>query len=268
MQITCLNGWGGRLYEELVSYLAASQPDVLCLQEVVHTPDSTEPWLVYCDLGMELPQRANLFAEIRDILPNHVAVFCPCAQGELWRGNERIASQWGIATYVHRSLPIIAQIQAFVHGAFSPCGYGDHPRSRNAHAIRVFDFELGFPVTIAHMHGLRDPAGKHDNPARLAQAERLKTLVRSIAESGDRIVVCGDFNVTPDSQTFEALGAIGLTDLVTTRGFSNTRTSYYRKEGRYADYMLINDLLASATFEVVERPEVSDHCPLVLRMTR
>ena len=266
MQIMSLNGWGGRLHRELLSYLAASRPDVLCIQEVVYTPQSPEPWLVYRDQDAELPQRANLFDELREIFPEHVATFCPTAQGDLWRGKERFASQWGLATFVRRSLPIIAQVQGFVHGTFSPDGYGDHPRSRNAHAVRVFDFDKGFPITIAHMHGLRDLGGKRDTPERLAQAERLAALVQSIAEDGDRLVVCGDFNVAPDSRTFDLLSAIGLTDLVTTRGFTSTRTSHYRKEGQFADYMLINDLLAGASFDVVEQPEVSDHRPLVLRI--
>lgn len=266
MQIMCLNGWGGRLHDQLIPYIALARPDVLCLQEVVHTPGAKTEWLTYRDDGAALPQRANFFAEVKRVLPDHVAFFCPAAQGDLWDGAMRFASQWGLATYVHKSLPIIGQIQGFVHGSFSPHGYGEHPRSRNAHAVRVFDFKKGFPVTIAHMHGLRDPSGKHDTPARLQQAEKLKSLVQTIAETGDRVIVCGDFNVRPDSETFTILGTLGLTDLITARGFTNTRSSYYKKEIRFADYMLVNALLADARFDVVEDPEVSDHRPLVLRI--
>ncbi|MEP4192859.1 MAG: endonuclease/exonuclease/phosphatase family protein, partial [Sneathiella sp.] len=38
MKVICLNGWGGKLHDELVSFLSIEQPDVLCLQEVVHSP--------------------------------------------------------------------------------------------------------------------------------------------------------------------------------------------------------------------------------------
>jgi exonuclease III len=34
----CLNGWGGKLDDHLPNYLRETSPDVLCLQEVVHTP--------------------------------------------------------------------------------------------------------------------------------------------------------------------------------------------------------------------------------------
>ena len=37
MRIMSLNGWGGKLHEALISYLQSDQPDVLCLQEVVHS---------------------------------------------------------------------------------------------------------------------------------------------------------------------------------------------------------------------------------------
>ncbi|MDO3441775.1 endonuclease/exonuclease/phosphatase family protein [Agrobacterium sp. V1] len=264
MRLICLNGWGGKLHDELVPYLSFSDPDILCLQEVVHTPAATQDWLSYRDHGIDLPQRANFLRDVADALPDHLAVFCPAAQGDLWDGDIRYPSQWGLATFVRKSIAIVAQAQGFVHGTFSADGYGDHPRSRTAHAIRIFDFTTGQPAVIAHMHGLRDPEGKHDSPARLAQGKRLVQLVRNIAEAGDRIIVCGDFNVLPDSETFAVLRELDLTELVTTRGFNDTRTSHYIKQNRYADYMLVNPTVKIDHFDVVAQPEVSDHCPLLL----
>ena len=266
MRIMCLNGWGGTLHAPLIAYLAAAAPDVLCLQEVVHTPASAKDWLTYRDGDHVLPQRANLFREVAAALPGHVATFCPAAEGVLWDGSESVPSQWGLATFVHPSFPVIGQAQGFVHKAFSPHGYGDHPRPRNAHAVRLYDFARDAPVTIAHMHGLRDLAGKMDSPERLAQAHRFAALIRQAAEDGDRLVACGDFNVEPDSATFAVLAELGLTDLVTARGFAGTRTSHYRKPGRFADYMLVNAAVAVRRFEVVAEPEVSDHRPLVLEI--
>ncbi|MEH6725900.1 MAG: endonuclease/exonuclease/phosphatase family protein [Hyphomicrobiales bacterium] len=264
MKIMSLNGWGGRLGEALIAYVTAMDPDVLCLQEVVHTPASQKDWLSYRDNGSELPQRANFFNEVSQSLPHHRAVFCPAAQGDLWDGDARVASQWGLATFIRDSMPIIAQHQGFVHGRFSADCYGGHPRSRNAHAVRVFDFARQIPVVIAHMHGLRDLAGKHDTPERFLQARKLVNLVQSVAEPGDPIIVCGDFNVLPDSETFKVLGTLGLTNLVQDTGSEGTRTSHYAKPGRFADYMLVNSAVGVSSFEIVRDPEISDHCPLVL----
>ncbi|MBM1172553.1 endonuclease/exonuclease/phosphatase family protein [Microvirga arabica] len=266
MKVMSLNAWGGKLHDELIYYVRTTSPDVLCLQEVVHSPTTGKGWLTYRDGDHVLPQRANLFREIAEALPGHVAIFCPAAQGVLWDATDTVPSQWGLATFVRGSFPIIAQAQGFVHKDFSPHGYGEHPRSRNAHAIRVYDYARDRPVSIAHMHGLRDLNGKSDTPERLAQARRLADLTTKVAVPGDPLVVCGDFNVEPDSETFRVLAGIGLTDLVTTRDFEGTRTSQYKKPGRFADYMLVNRTDDVLEFTVVAQPEVSDHCPLILEI--
>jgi endonuclease/exonuclease/phosphatase family metal-dependent hydrolase len=264
MRVMSLNGWGGVLHEQVQAYLRAESPDVLCLQEVVHTPSSPKDWLTYRDGDHVLPQRTNFFRDVCEALPDHTALFLPAAQGVLWDGNESVPSQWGLATFVRVGYPIIGQVQGFVHKGFSPDGYGEHPRCRNAHVVRLFDFERGWPITIAHMHGLRDLAGKIDTPERVEQAARFRCMIQSVAPPDERLIVCGDFNVEPDSQTFAMLAEIGLRDLVTGHGYSDTRTSHYKKAGRYADYMLVSSCVNVLAFAVVEQPEVSDHRPLLL----
>lgn len=266
MRVLSLNAWGGRLHDRLLPYLAAADPDVLCLQEVVHTPAAEAEWLVYRDGGVELPQRANLFRELCEALPGHAAFFCPAARGPLFDGGRAIASEWGLVTFVHSRHPVIGQAQGFVHGDFSPDGFGEHPRPRNAHAVRVFDGRGGFALTVAHLHGLRDPAGKRDTPTRRAQAERLIRMIGAVARPGERRVVCGDLNVLPGSETLAMLRATGLTELVTARGHAGTRTSLYAKPGRFADYMLVSAEVRVASFDVVAEPEVSDHRALLLEL--
>ncbi|PCJ05247.1 MAG: metal-dependent hydrolase [Rhodobacteraceae bacterium] len=266
MRIMCLNGWGGTLHKEVVDYISQDRPDILCLQEVVHSPESDQDWLTYRDGDHILPQRANFFRDVSKALPDHIATFCPAAQGVLWDGAHSIPSQWGLATFVHKSLPIIGQAQGFVHKGFSSHGYGEHPRSRSAHAIRVFDFAQQQPVSITHMHGLRDLGGKMDTPERADQAGRLLQLSDQVSGPDDLRIICGDFNVEPDSETLTILTRRGFTELVTTQGYQSTRNSYYKKPGWFADYMLINQLSKVSKFEVIFEPEVSDHCPLILEI--
>ncbi|WP_075215944.1 endonuclease/exonuclease/phosphatase family protein [Mongoliimonas terrestris] len=266
MKILCLNGWGGRLHDALAAYVAAEDPDVLCLQEVVHTPATGRDWLTYRDGDHVLPQRANFFADVSAVLPGHVATFCPAARGVLYDGDDPVPSYWGLATFVRSSLPIVGQAQGFVHKDYGADGYGEHPRSRIAHAVRIHGGTAEGIVTIAHMHGLRDLAGKMDTPERAAQAHRLAELVRFVAGKDDPVVVCGDFNVEPESETFRILAGLGLADLVTASGSDGTRTSHYGKPGRFADYMLVNEKVRVRRFEVVAMPEVSDHRPIVLEI--
>ena len=180
VQIMCLNGWGGKLSDTLLPYLASAAPDVLCLQEVVHSPETEMPWLTYRDGAHVLPQRANFFSDVRGVLPDHVSVFCAAAQGVLWTDEVSIPSQWGLATFVHQAFPIIGQLhRALFTEGYSPFGFGSHPRSRNAHGVRIYDYSQNRPVSITHMHGLRDLAGKFDTPERTTQAQRLLDLSRA-----------------------------------------------------------------------------------------
>ncbi len=276
LRIVSLNAWGGRLHEPLLNYLVARDADIVCLQEVTRThrpPDcqciidsaaAPSPWLVYRDDGIELPQRANLFDEIVTALPGHEGRFMPASRGPLWDGDRAVMSEFGLATFIRRTLPAVEHAEGFVHGAFSPDGWGEHPRPRNAHVFRLMDTDAGFTVTIAQMHGLRDPAGKQDTPERMAQAEALVRLIGEVRPSGEPLVVCGDFNVLPDSATFTSLARLCLADLVTGRGHTDTRTSWYQKPGRFADYMLVSEDVAVVSFDVVAAPEVSDHRALDL----
>ena len=73
-------------------------------------------------------------------------------------------------------------------------------------------------------------------------------------------MVAGDMNVLPNSETFEVLGGIGLTDLV---GASDTRTSAYAKPVppcQRSWSRLKTQLLCSRYLKA----EAVDHRPLVL----
>jgi len=267
MRILSLNVWGGRVHQPLIDYISRVDADIFCLQEVALTPGWPHGWLTYRDGELRLPQRSNLFGELCAALPGHQARFYPAARGPLHDdAGLAVWSQFGLATFVRHGCPIVAEAMRFVHGAFSPDGWGPHPRARNAHCVRVFDGATGSHVTIAQMHGLRDPAGKGDTPERERQADRLVDLISSVWPGDERLVVCGDFNLLPGSATFARLGVLGLVDLVTTRGHADTRTSFYDKAGRFADYMLVNDRVEVAAFDVVAVPEVSDHRPLLLEL--
>lgn len=266
MRIMSLNAWGGKLYDQLLPYIERTAPDVLCLQEVVHSPATKKDWLIYRDGDHVLSQRANLFRDVSRVLPEHVGTFCPAAQGVLWDGNDAEPSQWGLATFVHARFPVIGQVQGFVHKGYSPVGYGDHPRSRSAHGFRLYDYDQERPVCVTHMHGLCDLRGKMDTLERVDQAKRLCSLSQQVSEADDLAVLCGDFNVGPTSETLSILSEAGFSELVTARGFISTRTSLYQKPMKHADYMLVNRISEITSFDVVSDPEVSDHCPLLLSL--
>jgi DNA-binding MarR family transcriptional regulator len=65
---------GGARYADLSRWLPTCGADVLGLQEVTSTPGASE-WVTYADGERTLPQRANLFDDVRTLLPQHQAMF-------------------------------------------------------------------------------------------------------------------------------------------------------------------------------------------------
>jgi endonuclease/exonuclease/phosphatase family metal-dependent hydrolase len=264
MRVLSLNAWGGALHADLLDYLVAEDADVYCLQEVPRAAGTQSQWSTYVDGDVRLEQRTDLYGELRAALPEHDGFFYPTARGHLIDGAGPRWQEFGLATFVRSTTPVIGAALDFVHGAFRPHEFGSHPRPRNAHVVRLYDYERERATTVAQMHGLRVEAGKGDNAARDAQARAFVELIERVRRPNEPLIVCGDFNVLPESRLFDALAGLGLKDLVTTRGFQDTRTSHYAKPVRFADYLLVSDEVAVLSFDVVESPEVSDHRPLLL----
>ena len=239
MRIVSLNAWGGAMFEPLAEWLPRCGADVLCLQEVTRTP-GLDGWTRFDDGERTLPQQANLFEDVRGALPRHHGAFVVCDAGPVYdRQSYSHQQEFGLATFVDERTPVLGYATCFVHGSFTEhreWAVADRPRI--AHAVRLVDTPTRRTVTVVHLHGLRDPQGKHDTPARQAQAQRLASLVSRTRGPEDLTVVCGDFNVLPASETFSILGAIGLVDLV---GTTDTRTSRYPKPIRHANYLLLSD---------------------------
>ena len=265
LRLLCLNAWGGRLAGPLLDWLGDADPDVLCLQEVTRAPVPHPGPLWFREGAEPLLQRPDLFEDVRAALPGHEAVFCPSMRGDLFDAEGRaVRSEFGIATFVRRDRPIVGQVQGFVHGDFRPDGWGPPPVPRSLHGVRLGPSGAHERASrVAHLHGLRDPAGKRDTPARAAQAERIVGLLGALGAADEPLILCGDLNLLPSSATFERLAALGLRDLV---GDADTRTSHYRKTPRSADYLLVTPDVPVARFEVVAAPEVSDHRPLRLEL--
>ena len=181
--------------------------------------------MTYTDEDRQLRQRSSLFEDIRRALPQYQAQFHTYDTGVVRAENgEDHRQHFGIATLLAPQLALIGGEASFVHGQFAHhTRWPAEDRGRLAHAVRVAD-GTGRPMTIAHLHGVRMRPGKGDSHTRRRQAERLAALITRVREPEDVVVVAGDLNLLPDSETFKILRGIGLTDLVHD---TDTRTSAY-----------------------------------------
>ncbi|MEM1432070.1 MAG: endonuclease/exonuclease/phosphatase family protein [Pseudomonadota bacterium] len=268
MRLVSLNIWGGQLWDELAAWLPAAGADVLLLQEVTRAPEPSPEWLTYRDAYRELRQRANLVGDISALLPGWQVAFAPAARGPLSSPDEAILrSEHGIAAFFAPHLAVTAQLHTFAHGAFRADGWGPEPVPRPVQLFRVFDPVQGSQVVAAQFHGLRDPAGKGDTPARAEQAERVADALEGFRAPGEPTILAGDFNVVPGSDTLRRFERLGLEDLIATHKVPDTRTSHYKKAVRHADYMLVSPEIRVQAFQALAQPEVSDHRALVLDCT-
>ncbi|MEL7116743.1 MAG: endonuclease/exonuclease/phosphatase family protein [Pseudomonadota bacterium] len=264
VRVVSLNAWGGQCWDALADWVPEVRADVLCLQEVIRAPVPSPAWLTYRDPYRTLDQRADLFGDVATLLPDHQSRFAAAARGVLQdEAGQAYLSEHGLAVWVAPELAVVGAWQGFVHGSFRHDGWGEEPVPRAAQVLRLATPD-GQPFVVAHLHGLRDPAGKGDTPARRLQWQATVRALDQVAEPGDPIILGGDFNVLPDSEAFALFADIGLRDLISAHGVTDTRTSLYRKPQRYADYMLVNAAVQVIDFQVPALPEVSDHRPLIL----
>lgn len=266
MRMVSLNAWAGQVWPAFAAWVPVVQADILCLQEVTRAPVPSPEWLVYADAERRLDQRTDLFADVTRLLPaGYQGQFSPAMCGPLTNASGDVyPSEFGLAMWVARGLAVTESRHQFVFGSYRADGWGAPPVPRNMQMMRLFDPASGRYLVVAHLHGLRDPAGKGDTPDRMAQADAVVAGIIALRKPEDAVILAGDLNLLPDSATFARLAAIGLTDLVTTRGHRDTRTSLYPKPQRYADYLLVSDGIEVIDFTVPALPELSDHRPLIL----
>lgn len=264
MRLVYLNAWGGREWPALSAWLPTLGADVLCLQEVIRAPHGAPDWLHYTDPNRALAQRGDLFADVSTLLPRYQARFAMAARGVLQDAEGRDhPSEHGLGQWCAASLAVLGHWHGLVFGAPRMGGWGPEPVPRAAQISRVVGGN-GSPVVVAQIHGLRHPRGKGDVPERREQWDRLVAALTAFREPDEPLVVGGDLNVLPGSEVFDILGGLGLTDLVTSRGITDTRTALYEKPQRHANYLFVSRQVTVQDFQVPAVPVVSDHRPMIL----
>lgn len=264
VKVITINAWGGVRHDELIPWIGEVDADIVCVQEVTRTPRGSG-WATFSDGERTLPQRLNLFDDISSVLVGYRSHFVAHDAGPVIdREGTRWRQDFGIATWVRDDFPIVGLDARFVHSEFvNHDDWTVEDRPRAALTVTVRDPSSSRIVSVVQLHGLRDPAGKHDTPARADQARRLSAIVEQMDSTSDVVALCGDLNLLPTSATFQVLGRLGMVDMV---GEADTRTSLYRKPIRSASYFLVSRVDAVQHFEVVQQPEVSDHRALLLEL--
>lgn len=252
MKLITLNTWGGTVFKPLLEFIERNEDvDVLCLQEIFHT--ESEQTVITREA------RADVFKKIAAVLPNHIGYFASSQDG-LQPGGvpSDFHLEFGLATFVRKGIEVKNYYDTFVFREKNGCIENDlRTMGRNIQCFELsHDGELW---SIINFHGLWNGQGKSDTEDRLSQSKKVR-------ENYDRMtgkrIVCGDFNLSPDTESLKIIGN-GLRDLIAEYGVVSTRSSLYTKPLKFADYMFTSPEVEVEHFEVLQ-DEVSDHLPLLL----
>jgi len=258
MQIISLNILGGKIYEPLKEYISAEAgaTDVFCFQEV--TDCSTHrimkdrffdgEWSdIYSDLTRQLPDFTGHYAQIVE---------------DNYHGQAGVS--YGNVIFVKKHIQVESEGQIFLRGEKNVMQPTDREPPSSMQYLR---FTAGTDqFTIANVHGIVDPGSKLDTPERLMQSARITQFLAS--EPGKKIL-CGDFNLMPQTQSIELIEAAGFINLIKTYKITTTRSKinhakYPADDLQYfADFTFVSPDIQVLDFQVPQI-EVSDHLPMKL----
>jgi endonuclease/exonuclease/phosphatase family metal-dependent hydrolase len=232
----------------------------MCLQEVYDAPE----WVARDHRVTKVC--LDLLSRIRDVVPHYRILFVPNSMGvtvdgrlvgpeEVRYGNALLVrDDLGIEQY--RVYPIVAR-------PYVPGGPADgRGFARYVHTLQVVVLRVGeCIIKIGNFHGLPSPGDKLDTPARLFQSMRLLDKARDVD------VLCGDFNLDPDTTSIAMLEA-HWRNLIREFAVPSTRSRLnpYRgtpQEQRFADYAFVSDAIEANRFGALDA-QVSDHLGLLL----
>lgn len=243
MKLITLNTWGGRVREPLYTFIQKhTDIDIFCLQEIYHEAKGKES-----DEDRVL-DALDIFTDISKMLPEHTGYFRPS-----------VGDYYGIAVFIKKDMPVLEEGEKFVHKykGFVPNGDEGH-HARNIQYVRFKKDDNAFAVI--NFHGLWNGKGKTDTEDRLMQSDNILEYTATLQ---NEFILCGDFNLLPDTQSVKKLEASGLRNLVTENGVTSTRTRFYTKPDKFADYIFTTKGVEVKDFKVLP-DEVSDHAALYL----
>jgi len=249
MKIITLNAWCGRAGSSVYDFFETYKDiDIFCLQEV-----DLDGSKFGTDVTGVNPPAGDpfLFRSIQDILPDHHGFFAPI-----------LSSWWGNAIFISNELyrNVTAYGEVLVSDEQQKYMTYDTWFRRS---LQWVDFSKdGKEYTLINYHGLWEKEkGKDDSSDRLGQSQNIIDFMKTKDER--KIILTGDFNLSPDTKSLKMFSDFGLVDLIDIYNITDTRTSLYQKENRFADYTFVSSEIKIEEFKVLP-DEVSDHAPLYL----
>lgn len=259
MKLTCLNTWGGKIYQPLMDFIKenSGSTDIFCFQEVFYTTS---------DVKVIKKRRMNLYEELSRLLSHHQSYFAPCLQNYvIFSRTENLKTDFnlgfGLSIFIRKDKTVNSNGDFFVYGGqdtFNPNDLNTLPRN-----IQHLTFtEADKKFTICNLHGIWLRGGKKDSPSRVEQSRKINEFLSK--HNGEKIL-CGDFNLDINTKSIKILEE-NLRNLIKEYNIQTTRNKLFPGEEKFADYTFVSKGIKVINFQV-PNIEISDHLPMILQFS-
>lgn len=262
MKVTFLNTWNGNQKDTYLDFISAQRDtkNILCLQEVSS---------FHVEAAGKRGAMLDGWEKTKTLLSHHVG-FHAVRQSD-WDDEPDISipSPWGLGLFIPTQIPLIEYRELFLLGhrnsATTTLNGNDIPVI--IQACKVIDNSK--VIWILNIHGYYAGAGvgKHDTEKRILQSQGIVDFIKTL--SGD-IILGGDFNLNPDTESIAMIEKAGLRNLITEFQIKSTRTTHYPEKKRakwpHADYVFVSKNVQVKSFSVDIDSLISDHAPMYLEI--
>lgn len=265
IKILQLNIFQGKFLDEVLKFVKQNDIDILHFQEVTGGQMSQGGKYRYPGGSDEFNKEANekhagvdCFEEIKDILKmNGVLVKTTCLEGDK-------NSYMGNATFYKSSIKLLDYRTIWMKEYFEiNKDFTDIPELSRASLISRFEiFSKKFSTVNTHFAW---GPNQYDEPYKIEQA---KILYKELANISSTLIITGDFNVTPMTETASMFNDFGK-NLIQENHVVNTlnpRTHPAKvlfPPGIAVDYVIVSENINVKSFEVVDKTDLSDHFGLL-----
>lgn len=240
MKILQLNCWSARLEKQVIDLINEERPDIVCLQEAISLEGST----------------MGIFAPIQ-ILQKKTGLNYSYFSPTLSANYMRRKADFGNAVLSKHSF-------SYTNTVFTGRTYiedfdstEDDYNIRNLQHITIA-LENGETLHVLNHHGHHIHQHKNGDAETLKQCRQ---IVDYITPLKGKIILTGDFNLAPTSESIQQINAI-LTNLCVSHNLQTTRNELTPKN-EVCDYIFINQDVYEKDFKVAQEI-VSDHSALIL----
>ncbi len=239
MKILQLNIWGGKLGKQIAEVLEREKPDVVCFQEAISLPVIDELFFSPIEKFLADGPYASLFytPTFGFSFMNQKAAF----------GNAILGKMEFVSTNALFTGKTYVESMDLLDRDFN---------IRNLQHVVVFDGERRIHVLNHHGHHVREHKNGNDETMR-----QCKEIVEYIQTLEGSVVLCGDFNLAPDSESLEQINSV-LVNHAKEREVLTTRTPLTHKT-EVCDYIFTSPDLIVTDFQVLD-DLASDHKALTV----